>query len=450
MISQVVAYLGVAVASAWTLRTPVVGLAAYYVIALARPHDMYWWWGETHLSLPLAIVLSGVGLFRWFQGTNGRFQGGAVGALVLVFFLLKVVSAAFAADQTAAWDHIVKVFKCVLFYYVTVSLVDTRPRFRAMSLVLAASLGWLGLWGNWQWYVEGVGGGAQGELTGPGWQAGRTLSDRNVFGYMLALGVPICIFVFMAELRPWIRWPVLGCVPFLANGVMLTFGRAAFLVMMTGSAWSLVRLRRASLVVIFAIAGALMMYRLAGPEVVARVLTIGPYMEDKSAVGRLEAWKAGLAMMREHPMLGVGPGNFGRYSRAYNPDVSPGLVAHNEFIGTGAETGILSALVFLVIIGLIFRDLAWVRRTSWPVADTRWAYYYAAMLESTVLSYLVAAMFVSLPFFELFYFLVALTVCLRGVVEDSAGQTAPAPEGVPDRSGREWWRRLGPGASTPS
>ena len=62
----------------------------------------------------------------------------------------------------------------------------------------------------------------------------------------------------------------------------------------------------------------------------------------------------------------------------------------------------------------------------------QWAYHYASMLESCLVCYFISAMFVSLPYFELFYLLVALTLCLRRIVERQARLIALRQTEAPD------------------
>lgn len=422
--SQLAVYLALAVFCGWSFVNPMVGLGTYYVMAFARPHDMYWWWSWGRFSFVIGLVVCGMWLYRWVEGKHHGPGRSPINGLLLLFFSLKVCSAFFAGDQAAAWFHVDQVFKIVLFYYVTVTLVDTGPRVRALCLVIAASQAALGVWGNWQWYVEGVRSGVMGELEGPGWEIGSTFTDRNLFGYMLATGIPMCILIAFVERRPSIRWPALACVPILMNAVMLTFGRAAFIGMLVGAGWAVIRMRRLMPVLGCALVGALLLYRLVGADVAARIATIRTYDEDESATGRLESWKAGLAIIADHPLFGVGPDNYGRYSSLYNRKVREGLVAHNDFVQTAGEIGIPAALTQISIIVLAFYNLRRIRRATWPTPETRWAYYYAAMIESSLLTYLVGAMFVSLPYFELAYLLIGLTVCLRRVVERPGHDTA--------------------------
>jgi probable O-glycosylation ligase (exosortase A-associated) len=442
MISQIAIYVGLIAVVVWTLRNPIVGVGAYWALAMARPQDVYWWsLGSSNLSLWVALVVCFMWLYGWVHRQHQGPGSTTINWLLLAFLALKTVSAVFAADQISAWIHMERVAKMILFYYVTVSFVSTRSQFRVMALVTAISIGYLGLWGNWRWYVEGFGGGLMGELAGPGAEVGSTYADRNLFGYLLVLGVPFCFFVFMTERAAWLRYAVLACLPFLANAVMLTFGRAAFMGLVAAGSCSVIRLRRLSVIVGVGLVGLLLLYRLAGPEVIARVMTVSNYEDDGSAMSRLESWKAGFQMILEHPLLGVGPENYGRYSAIYNPAVPKGLQAHNDFIQTAAESGLGAMVILVAILLLTFRNLAWVRRRTWGNADTRWAYYYAAMLESCLLSYIVGAMFVSLQYFEVFYLLIGMSVCLRRIAADPAMDPAlaqPPAAATP----APWWRRV--------
>ncbi len=88
----------------------------------------------------------------------------------------------------------------------------------------------------------------------------------------------------------------------------------------------------------------------------------------------------------------------------------------------------------ITIILLAFANLRRIRRATWPEPKMRWAYYHGAMLESALLAYVIGAMFVSLPYFELSYLLIALTVCLRRIVEQPPGQPAEGSSSPERRS----------------
>ncbi|MFB6271903.1 MAG: O-antigen ligase family protein [Salinibacter sp.] len=74
---------------------------------------------------------------------------------------------------------------------------------------------------------------------------------------------------------------------------------------------------------------------------------LGPVRET-SLHERFEVFQAGLSMMGERPLLGVGVGQFphaiGRYSRAYDD-----VYSHNTYLSAFAETGLVGGLIFLLL-----------------------------------------------------------------------------------------------------
>src|SRR5262249_62163882 len=99
MISEIAAYLALAIVLIWTFRNPVLGVGAYWVVALARPHDVFWYsLGESHLSLPVALVVCILWIVRWNRRSaeSGSRAMVSLNPRVLPFLLLKPVAALLA------------------------------------------------------------------------------------------------------------------------------------------------------------------------------------------------------------------------------------------------------------------------------------------------------------------------------------------------------------------
>ncbi len=80
-------------------------------------------------------------------------------------------------------------------------------------------------------------------------------------------------------------------------------------------------------------------------------------VDDGSTRIRLNAWKWSLNMIQEHPLLGVGPGNWKLRVLEYENQTKPNFIysykAHNDFLEISAERGILSGLLYIGIYVLI-------------------------------------------------------------------------------------------------
>ena len=91
--------------------------------------------------------------------------------------------------------------------------------------------------------------------------------------------------------------------------------------------------------------------------VIVAGLAIGPSRlqnidsQEASAQGRIEAWAAGLQMIKAHPILGVGFNQFGNVHER---------VAHNSFVHVLAELGVVGGFLF---IGVFYWHFASTSRT---------------------------------------------------------------------------------------
>ena len=91
-------------------------------------------------------------------------------------------------------------------------------------------------------------------------------------------------------------------------------------------------------------------------------------ISDSSQVSRFLMWKTGLLMVREHPVLGLGPGRFDAHYQPYQgrvleldkdgeryyPILGVAQRAHNDYIQTAAEIGLAGLAAFL---WLLWRSL---------------------------------------------------------------------------------------------
>ncbi|MEI6059321.1 MAG: O-antigen ligase family protein [Bacteroidota bacterium] len=86
--------------------------------------------------------------------------------------------------------------------------------------------------------------------------------------------------------------------------------------------------------------------------VVERLSTIKP--GESSSDARLANWKRSLILIKEHPLLGVGTGNWKvevlKYENPLCADFNYAYKNHNDFIEVTAETGIFGGLAFISII----------------------------------------------------------------------------------------------------
>jgi len=89
---------------------------------------------------------------------------------------------------------------------------------------------------------------------------------------------------------------------------------------------------------------------------VIQISLTNPTNQDYSTAERLAHWIAGIHMFLDHPVLGVGIGNYpDAYSRYFITIFTNSLGhAHNYYINMAAETGSIGLIVFLLFILAVF------------------------------------------------------------------------------------------------
>ena len=123
---------------------------------------------------------------------------------------------------------------------------------------------------------------------------------------------------------------------------------------------------------------------------------------DSSAMERIEAWYEGINMIREHPLLGVGPGEFVEHHVR---------TAHNAYVLVAAETGLIGFLLWSVAIYTTMK-IPW---SLWWHGDRRLepslAPFAPALLVSMI-GMLIGILFLSFAYHNVLYIFMGLAGAL--------------------------------------
>ena len=147
------------------------------------------------------------------------------------------------------------------------------------------------------------------------------------------------------------------------------------------------------------------------------IVLFGYAKADESASTRLEAWSAGLLMLKSSPVWGVGSGLFGDHHER---------VAHNSYVQCFAETGLVGYFLWL---GLLVVTMTRLSRLADTTEDPTWARW-ARALRLSVFTFLFASLFLSRTTSPMLFFVLALPAALLGMAE-RAGEEVRTP--------RTWW-----------
>jgi len=116
---------------------------------------------------------------------------------------------------------------------------------------------------------------------------------------------------------------------------------------------------------------------------------------------RIVFWRS-VHVTAEHPLFGVGSGNFAELSGSWH-------VTHNSFTELSAEGGVLALVLFLLMLWRSFRNLHYAGLAS---SDRPEALIWVGATRASLVAYIVGACFGSYEYQFLPYFLMAYTSVL--------------------------------------
>lgn len=240
-------------------------------------------------------------------------------------------------------------------------------------------------------------------------RANGPLDEANRYGQIMVTLLPLAVAAYRFAKHPWVRAAAVAGGLLVASAVVYTDSRGAFVTVLLLAAiaggWRWISRPRLMLA---ALAGILLVPVVA-PEYVSRVtslLGVTVLVEDKQSPetdgaikGRAAAMTAAARVFADHPLLGVGAGQFQpHYSAEYQlndprfrfRDVRP-YHAHSLYLQLAAELGALGLTAFLAIFAFQLRELERARR-RW-MTEAPWQTDVTVALSLSILGYLGTSLF---------------------------------------------------------
>ena len=142
---------------------------------------------------------------------------------------------------------------------------------------------------------------------------------------------------------------------------------------------------------------------------------------------------AALTVFLEHPVIGVGPGQYARfYSADYHDrfsfrDLPRPRRAHNLFLEMAAETGIVGLTVFVWLLWVLSSGLLRERR-RWLSIHLDKAHLATALFFS-VLAYVATGLFLHLAYERYLWFLLGVSGAALRLTNDETGLSSARSDG---------------------
>jgi O-antigen ligase len=194
-------------------------------------------------------------------------------------------------------------------------------------------------------------------------QAGASNISSTTSANMMLVGTVVAMLFALRSVK-WRLFYVLVAVTGV-SGIIFTFTRSALMLLVLGCGWMAIIFRKArhfpAVMILVTLLG-ISMLPLIPQHLWDRFESIGDPSADWTLGRRLGYHKVGFDLVAKNPLLGVGPGNFGKHYVDYDYRWIDGRqlesrALHNMYLSVAAETGLpgfvfFSAMIVIALVGL--------------------------------------------------------------------------------------------------
>ncbi|MCA9917791.1 MAG: O-antigen ligase family protein [Anaerolineales bacterium] len=351
--------------------------------------------------------------------------------VVIIYGLLGAISLLYAKYPTIVQDNLSDFLKDGLIVLILALLLDKTPTLRQVIwalLIAGIFMGTISVyqqltqtftniyWGFGQAEIQNIVGQTND------YRIGGPFGSPNAYSQVMLPLIPLALDRVWNEYNPWLRFLAGWALAATILTVVFTFSRTGFMVMLLMLGLMFIRRppRLAPLVITFLLLLPLLQF--VPDSYMERIGTLADLLpgsgadarEEVSFRGRLSENIAGIQAFSDHPIVGVGWGNFPKYYQEYarhigtdNRSVERGT--HNLYLQIAAEQGLLGLIVMFSLFALIFQGLYQARVNFIAVNLPDYAGI-ALALSIGLIGYLTAGIFAHLAYPRHFWLLIGLAL----------------------------------------
>lgn len=403
------------------LRKPYVGVLMWVWISVMNPHTQGWGFAT---NFPFASVIAATTLLSLMLTEERKGIPVTPVTIALIAFVawinVTTLTALLPEFVYRQWSTVMKV---MLMTLVTMMLIRDREQIQRLVWVLVVSLGFYGVKGG----IFTIASGGTMMVWGPG---KSIIGGNNEIALALVMTIPLMHYLQTLTERKLVRHGLTAAMGLSALAALGTYSRGAFLAIVVMAAFLAAKSRYKIRIGILVLASLPLMIGFMPDKWSSRMDTILEYQTDGSANGRINAWWMAFNLAKDRPLVGGGfeiyePQFFMRY--APNPDDVH--AAHSIYFQALGEHGFVGLGLFLLLALLTWRTGNWIIRHTEKMDDLKWAHDLAKMIQVSLVGFAVGGAFLSLLYFDVPYYLMAILVATRVLVEKHLRQTRTAEKG---------------------
>ena len=281
---------------------------------------------------------------------------------ILILLVLSILSTAFSVHTTTSIWSFILLCNYVIIFYLIIHTHRTRHQLRRLVYLIIGSAALISIIGLLKIFCDNP---------FPWWDYTdfQTAPDRlsstfgnadHLAGYM-EMTLPVLLGLLLTGFRGMRIVLLIVLAALLFTALLLSLSRGGWLGAVSGLCFMCIALLLnryfQSKKLVLALGGGCVVvafFVLSSTTVVKRIRTVEEMGNIPNLKARITVWSGAVEMIKDHPLLGTGPGTFAIVFTQYQPPgvVSRYFAAHNDYLQVTAETGLalVPVIAWMIII----------------------------------------------------------------------------------------------------
>jgi len=346
------------------LYRPYFGMLVFLAIHFIQPGELIPLISHLRIELVYGCLLLGVILIRHLLRPKASRERDRIVFGALAMLAVAGLSVPFAIWRGGALDSTIELAKLIAVLYLIRTLIESEKDLRGILWLMMILLGWYSIssliaYRNGGFYYLRYGNMlAVDRAMGINSLVG---APNELAGMVLAL-LPFLVALIRTSRRIWSRITLLVLATCALAALVLTGSRTAVLSLLALAVYYVLQFRHKLLT----LAGCTLLMAIIWVSMPSaykqRYLTVKSYAEggqlDASNEFRLEVWAAGWKMFLDHPVIGVGAGQFSTaFALLYSKEHHQWMNPHDLLLQVICELGVIGLIAFTYFVVQVRRAI---------------------------------------------------------------------------------------------
>ncbi len=285
-----------------------------------------------------------------------------------------------------------------------------------------------------------IAGGADENVHGVGGYSAGFLANASELGLGVLVMLPFLYYLLPTIRSSWHKAMAIGLIALYLASLVVCGARGAFVGVVAVLFVVFLRSAHKIAIALSLLVALAVVVPFLPAQYIDRIASTAKFEEDESANIRLTLWTAGLHMLIDRPVLGVGVGCFNTaYGSKYRPAGSPDLwwEPHNIFVQVSSEMGLIGLGIFIWLLVSIFLEN---RRSREMLAQLHegksFLYHFSYAIDLGLIGYIVSGCFITSLYFPHPYLMALLARSTSIILRERVAAAEPPaaivhPEMIP-------------------